>query len=165
MSNNEVRLAQIEDYEALIGLCKAVHTEIGLFNFSERKVRGLLDRAFNREGSIIGVIGEVGSPLACIYLALEQIYYSEDWHISELWNFVHPEHRRSDYAKQLLEFAKRCGEAMALPVIVGIVTNNRTEAKVRLYERKLQKAGAFFIHNMESTHSPAWLSMKESANV
>src|SRR5882724_6262045 len=101
-----VRLATHEDREPIIGLCKLLHGENGLFPLSLSRVQNMLDRAFNREGAIIGVIGDVGEPVATIYLGINQVAYSDAFSITEEFNFVHPDHRRSDFAKQLLAYAK-----------------------------------------------------------
>jgi len=43
---------------------------------------------------------------------------------------------------------------MNLPLILGVVSNYRTEAKVKLYERQFPKAGAFFMYNNSSMRVP-----------
>lgn len=133
-----------------MALLRLLHAENSLEGFAmdEDMVRNTLRRAFNRQGGIVGVIGEPGHLEAGIYLSLSQMWYSAAWHLAELWNFVHPDHRRSPHAKSMIAFAKHCAEELSVPLIIGIVSNERTEAKVRLYERQLAKpAGAFFIWN------------------
>lgn len=156
MTESVVRLAAPEDADGIFGLCQALHSENGLFPFSERKVRAMIDRAYNREGAIIGVVGDLGSPVGSIYLGLSQVVYSDAWGLFEEWNFVLPEHRRSDYSKRLIAFAKQCSDKMHLPLVIGILSNHRTEAKVRLYERHLEKAGAYFVHNRQFSGADAW---------
>jgi hypothetical protein len=37
---------------------------------------------------------------------------------------------------------------MEMPLLIGVLSNHRTEAKVRLYERQFGKpTGAFFLYN------------------
>jgi hypothetical protein len=38
---------------------------------------------------------------------------------------------------------------MKMPLVIGVISNIRTEAKIKLYERRLPKAGAFFVYNRE----------------
>lgn len=152
----DVRLAVPEDRPALVELTNQLHGENGLFSLSLTKRDRLLDRYYNKDGAIIGVIGEVGSPIATIYLSLGQSEYSDDWLLSELWNFVEPEHRRSECAKHLLEYAKFVSTEMKIPLVIGILSNHRTEAKVRLYERVLERAGAYFIFNSQFAGGVAW---------
>lgn len=145
--SDEVRLAVPADEDKIIAMISLLHDENGLFPLSQAKVRTYMQRYFRREGALIGVIGPVGDPVGSIYLEIGQPYYSEAWYLNEAWNFVHPDHRRSDYAKKLLSWAKSMSEQMKLPLMVGIVSNHRTEAKIRLYEKQLEKAGAFFVWN------------------
>lgn len=153
----DVRMATADDADGLMEHCRLLHGENGLFSLSEAKAAALIARALDRQGAIIGVIGDGGAPEASIFLSIEQPYYSEDWHLMELWNFVAPprEHR-AGHAKRLIEFAKSCSDELRLPLVVGILSNQRVEAKVRLYERQLEKAGAFFVHNRQSAAGTAW---------
>ncbi|API52848.1 hypothetical protein BMW22_15595 [Rhizobium leguminosarum] len=151
-----VRYAVPQDEDKIVSMISLLHDENGLFPLSEKRVREYMQRYFRQEGALIGAIGDVGDPVASIYLGIEQPYYSETWYLNEAWNFVHPDHRRSDYAKQLLAWAKHVSEQMSLPLMVGIVTNHRTEAKVRLYEKQLEKAGAFFVWNRHFAGPSAW---------
>lgn len=118
------------------------------------RVRSVLALAFQRKGGILGVIGSPGKIEGMIYLLLAQIWYSSEWHLEELYSYVHPDHRKSSNAKYLIAFAKRCAEEMNIPLIIGIISNTRTKAKVELYTRQLKEpSGAFFIHNAKWRHS------------
>jgi hypothetical protein len=151
----DVRLALPEDKQALVDLTTMLHGENGLFALSLTKRDALLDRYYNREGAIIGVIGEVGAPVGTIYLSITQPEYTDEWGICEVWNFVHPDHRKSNHAVHLVEYAKFVSTQMRLPLLIGILSTHRTEAKVRLYERQLQKCGAYFIWNPQFANG-AW---------
>lgn len=154
----DVRLARPEDREAILGLTTLLHGENGLFAISPRKVEIMLDRFYNREGALIGVIGEIGAPVATIYLGIDQLIYTDDWTLVEQWNFVHPDHRRSNFASQLICYAKGLSDQFKLPLLVGILSNSRTEAKARLYERHLTRAGAYFYYAQTPPDgaAPAW---------
>lgn len=156
MSDLSVRLAVIEDRPGLIELTTQLHGENGLFARAEDKVQRMLDRYYNREGAVIGVIGEVAVPVATIYLGIDQLIYTDDWALVEQWNFVHPEHRRSNYARQLIAYAKQVSDGMKLPLLTGILSNKRTEAKVRLYEQMMEKAGAYFVYNRKFSNAHGW---------
>lgn len=163
MTDIAVRLAVPDDAPQLLELCRQLHSENGLFSFSEGKVRELMDRALSKSAAIMGVIGEVGAPEACIYLSIESPYYSDDLQLCELWNFVAPGFRggphlslTGGHAKRLIEFAKHCSDEMQLPLVIGILSNQRVEAKTRLYERQLEKAGVFFVHNRNCAAGTAW---------
>jgi hypothetical protein len=146
----QVRLATPGDEPELMALCRALHGEIGLFSFSESKVRGVIQQYFERRGGIIGVIGPSNAIEASICLIIAEQYYTTDWHLMEMWNFVAAPYRRSRNAEALIEFAKRCSTQIGLPLIIGVMSNVRTAPKVRLYQRRLGvPSGAFFCYNAQ----------------
>lgn len=143
-----VRTAMPFEEEEIMAMCRMLHEENGLFSMSEDRVRDVVRKALNREGGILGVIGDVGQIQAMIYMLIAQIWQSDDWHLEELFSYCRPEYRRSNNAKSLIQFAKRCSDELHLPLIIGIVSNTRTEEKIRLYQRQLQKPnGCFFVYN------------------
>ena len=145
----QVRMAAPEDRRPLWELMTMLHGENGLFSISPSKVDQMLDRYYNRERTLIGVIGDPGSPVAAIYLEITQPVYSDDWMLCEQFNFVHPDHRRSNYAKSLVAYAKKAADELRLPLMIGILSNKRTEEKMRLYDRLLSRAGGYFIYGLE----------------
>jgi GNAT superfamily N-acetyltransferase len=148
-SNTErVRLATWEDAPEVMDICREVHEEIGIFDMSERKVREALDEAFFHRGGIVGVIGDPGNIEGCIMLRIGQLWYTEGWHLQEMFSFVRPEYRRSRNAIYLVDFAQKCAKELKLNLLIGILSDERTQAKIKLYERKIGRpAGAFFKFN------------------
>jgi hypothetical protein len=142
-----VRLATKQDEDQLMDLCRALHEDNGLFTFDADMVRGMLYRAFNREGGLIGVIDGDNEIAAGIFMLISNFWYSQDNHLEELFSFVRPTYRKSrNHFDELSEFAERCSKQIGIPLIIGILTNKRMEAKVRLYRRKFGlPAGAFFV--------------------
>jgi hypothetical protein len=64
--------------------------------------------------------------------------------------FIHPDYRnaKGGRARRLCEFSKQVANTLELPLIIGVLSNHITEAKVRLYERQFGKpTGAFFLYN------------------
>lgn len=145
----QVRMAQPEDRQPLWELMLTLHGENGLFSVSPGKVDAMLDKFYERRGALIGAIGDVGAPVAAIYLEIEQPVYSDDWVLWEQFNFVHPDHRRSPYATMLIDYGKRCADELRLPLMIGILSNHRTEAKMRLYDRVLHRAGGYYVYGLE----------------
>jgi len=157
----KVRLAAPEDEPAIMEMCRRLHAENGLFTLNEAKVAALLQRYYQRDGVILGVIGPVGKPEASTCIMLSDYYYSDDTHLAELWNFVDKEYRKSKAAEALIRFGMECAQKMSqnlgaqCPFLTGIITDNRTAGKVRLYHRLLgHAAGAFFIYNAKWDHEP-----------
>lgn len=149
----EVRVALPQDEEAIMELCRLLHAENAIASMNEDKVRNMIRRALNPDkksfAGLCGVIGPVGGPLSAVcYLFVSQLWYTDDWHLEEVFLFVHPEHRRKPYGRIMMRFMKATSERLGIPLLTGIVSNHRTEAKVRLYERELVKAGAWFLYNI-----------------
>lgn len=149
-ARSRVRFAERVDFDQVMFLCRQLHEENGLFEMNEDCVRDVLMAHFDRQGGIIGVIGEPGCLEAAIVLRMSRMWYSGQTFLDELFSFVLPEFRRSDNAKELIEFAKSCAVDINVPLVIGIISNHRTKAKVKLYERKLgTPVGAFFVANAQ----------------
>ena len=146
-----VRIANKEDEEEVMGLCRALHKENGLFTLNENKVRQTLHRAFDRQGGILGVIGPPGKIESMIYMLVSNFWYSDDAHLEELFAFTKVEFRKTKNSIDLINFAKWCSGESGMPLLIGIISNHRTEAKVRLYQRVFSKPiGNFFFYKRNS---------------
>lgn len=162
-----VRLATAADEPAIMALCRLMWAENGMFAMAEDKVREKLAKAFRRDLAMACVIGEPGGELkACLVMEIGQVWYSKDWHLGDLINFVHPDHRQSNHANEIVAFAKKSAVDIGLPLLMGIVTNHRTLAKVRLLRRSLgNPVGAFFVHNspwqQDETAQEMWLGVSD----
>jgi hypothetical protein len=144
----EVRLAEPSDESEVMKLMHVMHAEGGLMPLDEMSAREMFQRAFNRKGAILGVIGEPGNIKAMIFLLIGKFWYTQQYHLEELFNFIRPDERKSDYARRMIAFAKKCSDETKLPLVIGVLTNSRMEGKVRLYRRNLgYPAGAFFVYN------------------
>ena len=142
-----VRMATKADEQQIYDILMELYAENSLFELSPEKVWGIIRKATNRQGGIIGVIDGPNGIEGTVGLELVQFWYSESWLLSEYWNFVREPYRQSDNAKNLINFAKWCAESMNMPLHMGIITTKRTAAKERLYRRVMPKVGAFFVHN------------------
>lgn len=144
---SDVRLAAPEDVDGLMDLLRLACEEDGRHPLDEAKLLNVISGYFNKMGVVIVVIGEVGKPIASLLMVVDQVWYSNDYQLLELSLFVHPEHRRSDYAKQLMAFSKQASDGLDLNLTIGVLSNERTEPKVRLYKRQFKQAGAFFTYH------------------
>jgi hypothetical protein len=151
----EVRIATREDEPQILQLLHLMHAEGGLFPLDEDRAREMFAKAFDRKGGIIGVIGPTHNIEAAIGLLITSYWYTSDNHIEEYFNFVRPDRRQSTHAKTLIAFAKKCSEAIEIPLVIGVLTNNRMAAKVRLYRGQLgHPSGAFFVVNSKWNITP-----------
>lgn len=153
-----VRLAAPGDEEEIFHLLSLLHTENSYFTMEPGKVRSVIRCATARVPDFTGALGMIGiierdrRVAGTIGLFIEYGgWHTSDYALAERWNFVHPEFRRTDYAKRLIRFGKRTQQwfetsGNTMPLITGIFSGVRTEAKVRLYRRELPPVGAFFIY-------------------
>jgi hypothetical protein len=156
MSNDlpEVRIAQPQDEAAIMAMCRRLWEENGLFSYNEEKVRDCLHKCYARKSAnetpvIVGVIANSDGIIeASTCMMVSDFYYTDDWHLAELWNFVDEPYRKSKDIEALIEFGKGCSLKMNIPYLTGIITNKQMAGKVRKYRRLLgHPAGAFFIYN------------------
>jgi hypothetical protein len=157
-----VRLATKAEEDELMEMCREIHAENGLVSMDETKVREMLNKAFNKEGGIVGVIGQPGKLEAVIMIIMTSQWSSSDTHLEELFAYVRRPFRtkfkgakttKMPHAEALVRFAKKCSDEIGVPLIIGIVTNNRMAGKVRLYRSILgYPAGAYFVVN------PKWVN-------
>lgn len=157
-----VRMANINDEIGIFNLLTdKLWNENGTFSVSPSKVMAFIRSATRGEGGVIGIIdGANGDIAGVIGLNMGTFWYSDDWHLEEYFNFIKQEYRRSEYAKNLIDFSKWFSEQMKMILNIGIISTVRTEAKVRLYERKLQCVGAFFMHNLHLAKGPIGIDIK-----
>lgn len=146
-----VRLAEPRDEDEIIAMCRRLHAENAIFAMSDDRVRATVRKGLNRDQSILGVIGPPGNIQASIYLTVAQFWYTNSQHLEEIWNYVLPEFRNSRNAKDLISYAKWCSDTIGLPLMIGILSTIRLEAKQRLYERQLgSPAGVLYLHNRKA---------------
>lgn len=155
---SHIRIAQHGDEAKLYKFIESGHHESAIFPMSVYKVNQLIDAAINHTQPII--IGVIDSPIkdeiaASICMVYESPWYTDEWALNEYWNNVRPDYRRSNYAKDLINFGKWVSETASKTLQIGIVTTERMEAKIRLYRRQLQQTGAYFVYNINMAHGPA----------
>ena len=149
----DVRLAAPEDFWGVVELIKDAGKEDAQHPVNPEKVVAMLSRYYEKQGVLLAVIGEIGKPVAYCLSLLDPIWYSDDWQILELSLFVSKDHRKSTYAKQLMGFMKAASEGLGLDLTIGVLSNERTEAKIRLYKRQYRQAGAYFSYHPSSAEA------------
>jgi hypothetical protein len=156
LTTTPVRKARPTDRSTILNILEQNHGENGQFGLSMRKVEGMVDKAFSNDGCIIGTVGHGSNIEGIIMLLIAQFWYTDDWCLEEIINYVLPEHRRSTHAKDMIAFAKRCSDEIKIPLVIGVVSNERTKAKIELYRRQLgDPVGGYFIHRPPTLALPA----------
>lgn len=154
-----VRIATIRDYQEALRLFLQSHKENGLFTLSPKKMQWFLNRFLMPETihpedtgirGVIGVIGQEGSLEALCGLCISDLWYTEDKHLADFLVFVDPEFRASNHAKSLVNWMKKQSDIIGLPLMSGIVSTVRTEAKCRMFRRLIPKVGEYFLYNSQS---------------
>jgi hypothetical protein len=149
MNDALVRTGQPQDLPAIMEMAREVGRENGIVQLDEAKVAAEFWPALHLHEGIVGIIGDNRlTPEGFILLRIARQWYSSDPTLEERVAFVRADFRakKGGRARKLCEFAKQTAETLKLPLTIGILSNQRTEAKVRLYTRVFgQPAGAFWL--------------------
>lgn len=144
-----VRTGTPDDVGNVMELARLGSDENGFVRPDAQKMYSEIWPALNRDFGIMGVIGEPGNKLeGCVLLRVCQLWYSNDWVLEERAVFVRPEFRlaKGARAKKLCEFSKKAAEDLGMPLMIGVLSNHRTEGKIRLYQRLFgPPAGAYWL--------------------
>jgi len=160
MTNDiKVRVGTPEDLDEIMKIAMVAVEENGFLNPNPGKLASEIWPALHQDHGIVGVIGEPGKLIeACVLLRIGQMWYSDTLVVEERAVFTHPEYRsaKGGRARKLCEFSKKVADDLGIPLIIGVLSNHRTEAKVRLYERQFGKpSGAFFLYG---ARTGAWMN-------
>lgn len=147
--------AKPADKDAVIEICKEDWSENGQFSLSLPKLEAMVSRILDNGEGVIGLIRKASEIEAIMLLQLSRFWYTDDWCLEEVLNFVRPLYRRSTNAKDMIQFAKRCSDELGIPLVIGVVSNERTKPKIELYRRQLgESVGGYFIYNLKRVSSP-----------
>jgi hypothetical protein len=158
---NLIRVGTLDDVDPMMELALMACDENGFVNPNPVKLLEQIYSALAQDQGLIGIIGLPGEKIeGAVLLRISKMWYSDQDVLEEKAIFIHPDYRnaKGGRARRLVEFSKQASDYLKIPLIIGVLSNNRTEAKVRLYERQFGKAsGAFFLYN---AHTGGW---KEAA--
>jgi len=152
----KIRLGTPEDESAMLDLALRAWEENGIKGVNPEKMLGMIKPALYLWQGLVGIIGKPDEKIeGAVLLRTSQMWYSDEWMLEEKAIFVDPEFRsaKGGRARKLCEFSKKVADDLGIPLIIGVLSNHRTEAKVRLYERQFgPPAGAFFLYNVQTGH-------------
>jgi GNAT superfamily N-acetyltransferase len=147
----DIRLAEIEDIPSLMALTQLASDEDAQHPYDAEKVWNVVRRHYDKTGGLVAVAGPKNEPVrGYLIMIVDEIWYSPDYQLLELSLFVAPDHRKSTLAKQLMAFSKAASEGLKLDLTIGVLSTERTEAKVKLYKRQFKTAGAYFVYRPQS---------------
>jgi len=146
----KVRIATMSDMDEIMSLAVEAAKENGFLDASTTLLAKAVWGPINQDHGIIGCIGEPGALLeGMVVLSIGKIFYSDTDCLEERTLYLRPEFRsaKGGRANKLLEFSMSAADSLGLPLLIGVLSNERTEAKCRLYQRKLgPAAGAYWIY-------------------
>ena len=149
-----VRIGTPEDVHPMMELALQACDENGFVDPNPEKLLAEIWPALNQDDGIVGIIQDEGGKLeGAILLRIGTMWYSDSKVLEEKAIFVSPNFRgaKGGRARRLCEFSKKAADTLGLPLIIGVLSNHRTEAKIRLYERQFGKpSGAFFLYNAQT---------------
>lgn len=150
----KIRVGTVEDLDAIMEIAMAACEENGFLNPNPQKLVAEIWPALHQNHGIVGVIGKAGGPIeGVVLLRIGTMWYSDSQVVEEKAIFIHPDFRsaKGGRAARLCEFSKKVADSLGIPLIIGVLSNSRTEAKVRMYERQFGKpSGAFFLYGAKT---------------
>ena len=149
-----IRIGTPEDLDGLMEIAMLACEENGFLDPNPGKLAAEMWPALHQDHGIVGIIGPSGGKIeGAVLLRIGDMWYSDTQVVEEKAIFIHPEYRsaKGGRAKRLCEFSKKVADTLGIPLIIGVLSNSRTEAKVRMYERQFGKpSGAFFLYGAKT---------------
>ena len=149
-----ITVGKPEDLDQLMDIALKACDENGFLPPDPQKLAMEIYPALMQDHGIVGVIGTKDNPIqGAVLLRIGTMWYSHQPVVEEKAIFIHPDFRsaKGGRANKLCEFSKSVADSLGLPLIIGVLSNRRTEAKIRMYERQFGKpAGAFFLYGAKT---------------
>ena len=150
----KVRVGTPEDLDEIMNLALNVAQENGIFAPDIHKVLSEVWPSLHQHLGIVGVIGDAGKKLeGFVLLRIGQQWYNNNQILEERVVYVDKKFRsaKGGRARKLCEFSKKASDELCLPLIIGVMSSNRTEGKMRLYRRLFgPEAGCFFLYGAKT---------------
>jgi hypothetical protein len=151
-----VRVAVRSDEPAIEELLAmdAAENAAAVASYSAADVQDLIRPCTRETGKgLIGVIdGPDGDPVALVVLGVAKWWWSSAFYLCEQVTFVHPDHRSSRHAQNLVLFARYAADKMTedmgqrVFLMHGVTATNSADRKVRFLGRFSNYVGSFFIY-------------------
>ena len=146
-----IRLGTPADLDEVMKAAVEAIAEIGLVEPDPERLLQDVWPALNQDRGLIGIICKPdGKAEGGVLLRVGKMWYSNQDVLEERVIFIPPEFRtaKGGRATRLCEFSKKAAEDLGIPLLIGVMSSVRTEAKVRMYERQFGKpTGAVFLYN------------------
>ena len=149
-----VRLGKASDEDGIYELLKLDIAENAAIvaPANEEDIRATIKQALSKP-NIIGLIdGPDGKPVAVVMLICMKWWFSKAWYYQEVPLFVHPDHRKSNHARQLIAFQRYWVDEMTrafgyrVHLLCGVLGTKKVRAKTALYRRMFRQVGSVFLY-------------------
>jgi hypothetical protein len=150
----EIRLATPTDMTEVMRLAVTACEENGFLNASQELLAKEIWPALNQDHGLCPVIGPPGGAIEGLaLLRIGAMWYSPQTVVEERAIFVYPQFRaaKGGRARRLCEYSKHVADTLKIPLLIGILSNTRTEGKIKMYKRIFgEPAGAFFLYGAQA---------------
>ena len=155
MEELEIRLGTPSDMEEIMRLAVVACEENGFLNASTEALAREIWPALCQDHGLCPVIGPPGGEIQGLaLLRIGSMWYAPDTTVlEERCVFVYPQYRsaKGGRAAKLCHYTKKVADTLGVPLIIGILSNTRTIAKVKMYTRIFgEPAGAFFLYGAQA---------------
>ena len=146
-----VRVGTPEDIHRMMDIALMATSENGFASPNKMKLLQEIWAALNLRHGVVGIIGDPGEMIeGTVLLRIGQVWYSDEPILEEKAIFIHPDYRsaKGGRAARLCEFSKKASDELGIPLTIGVMSNERTAAKVRMYTRIMgPPSGAYWLYN------------------
>jgi hypothetical protein len=146
----EVRCAIPDEVDEVMRLALAGCEENAFVPYETDLVLQDVWAALNLQAGLVGAIGPVGGRLeGAVLLRVGTVWYSRSPTIEERAIYVDPEFRQAKggRAARLFEFSHYIADSLGLPLTIGVLSDERTAAKIRMYSRSMgPQDGAYWVY-------------------
>jgi len=150
----KIRLAGPQDLDEIMAIAMMACDENGFLNPNPAKLAAEIWPALHQDHGLCAVIGKPGGMVeGLVLLRIGSMWYSDSQVVEEKAIFIHPDYRnaKGGRASKLCEFSKKVADTLGIPLIIGVLSNHRTSAKVKMYERQFgPPSGAFFLYGAQT---------------
>ncbi len=146
-----VRVGTPEDIHRMMDIAVMATSENSFAALNKAKLLQEIWSALNLRHGVVGIIGNFNEVIeGAVLLRIGQVWYSDEPILEEKAIFIHPDYRSSKggRAARLCEFSKKVSDELGIPLTIGVMSNHRTAAKVRMYTRIMgPPSGAYWLYN------------------
>lgn len=149
-----LRLATPDDLEQIGKLLWMMTAEIGVGRVNEPKAREAVSNIVNAKNGACILAERKGQIVGTLGLTMTSWWYSSDRFMTDLFFFVHPDHRadlteggeNAGHASRMIAWAKAAADKARVPLVLSVGTDIDAIPKIRFMRKHLTPFGGSFIH-------------------